>query len=154
MIKVTLLLALFVVFGLSTSFFNIVKLPTSNGAKCLDGSQYGIYVCQPDKDDVPVIANRLLIVWEDFPHGWCFQTNTSASLEACYNLTGDWASSKGWSNTQFFLNGILSFQGGGFFYNWVKVVIKSCDGGSYLGYSDPVAYKQKKVYFRGSQNIK
>ena len=38
MIKVTLLLALFVVFGLSTSFFNLVKMPTSNGAKCLDGS--------------------------------------------------------------------------------------------------------------------
>ena len=51
------------------------------------------------------------------------------------------------------MNGILGFQSGGFFYNWIKVFIKSCDGGSFLGYSDPVAYKDKKVYFRGSHNI-
>jgi len=54
----------------------------------------------------------------------------------------------------YFMNGILSYSGGGNFSNWIKVVIKSCDGGSYIGNSDPVAYKKDKLFFRGSQNIK
>lgn len=52
------------------------------------------------------------------------------------------------------MNGILGFQSGGFFYNWIKVVIKSCDGGSFLGNNDPISIKKDKLYFRGSQNIK
>ena len=57
-------------------------------------------------------------------------------------------SSKNWSNTEYFWSGILSFNGGGFFYNWIKVLIPSCDGGAFLGNSDPISDKRDKIYFR------
>lgn len=69
-------------------------------------------------------------------------------------MESDFGSSKGWSNTEYFWSGILSFNGGGFFYNWIKVFIPSCDGGAFLGNSDPVSFKKDKIYFRGSQNVK
>lgn len=50
------------------------------------------------------------------------------------------------------MNGVLS--NGGYFGDWPKVMFKSCDGGSFLGNSDPITYKGKKLYFRGSQNVK
>jgi hypothetical protein len=53
-----------------------------------------------------------------------------------------------------YLTGILSIQEGGYFANWRKVVIKSCDGGSFLGNADPIVFKRQKIYFRGSQNVK
>jgi len=62
MVKVTILVVLLTT-SLCISFFNLAKMPTDNGARCLDGSPYGIYVCEPDSEDVPVIANKLLIVW-------------------------------------------------------------------------------------------
>ena len=99
MLKLTILMALFATITLQVNFFNLVKMPTQNGAMCMDGSPFGIYICEPDPDDVPVVANRLLIVWEDFPHGWCFQTDTSGSVESCMEVKGDFSSSKDWGNT-------------------------------------------------------
>jgi hypothetical protein len=65
----------------------------------------------------------------------------------------DFASSKDWGGSILFLYGILSYDEGGYFNNWPKVIIKNCDGGSYLGNREPITYKNKKIYFRGSQNI-
>ena len=42
MIKVAVILALLGL-SLSTNFFNLAKMPTANGARCMDGTQYGIY---------------------------------------------------------------------------------------------------------------
>lgn len=54
-----------------------------------------------------------------------------------------------------FLTGILSIsQGEPFTEKWFKVRIPSCDGGSYLGSKDPISYKGRKLYFRGSDNVK
>jgi hypothetical protein len=63
------------------NFFNKVELTTKNGAMCMDGSPYAIYIYEPDPKDFKVIANKLLIFWEDIPFGWCYKTNTSASTE-------------------------------------------------------------------------
>lgn len=52
-----------------------------------------------------------------------------------------------------YLGGILSLNDGGYFDNWPKVVLKSCDGGSFLGNSDPIKYRDKKLHFKGSQNV-
>ena len=86
MAKTPLFLAFLITATLCTSFFNLVKMPTTNGARCMDGSEFGIYVCEPDKDDVPFVANRMVIVFEDFPTGWCFQTNTESSIEECNHV--------------------------------------------------------------------
>lgn len=51
------------------------------------------------------------------------------------------------------MTGILSLYESGYFINWPKVIIKSCDGGSYLGNSAPITYKSKKIHFRGTQNV-
>lgn len=89
MVKIPILIAFLLTATFCTSFFNLAKMPTNNGARCMDGSQFGIYVCEPDKDDVPFIANRMIIVFEDYPPaGWCFQTNTSASIEECAHVMG------------------------------------------------------------------
>ena len=42
---ITLLLALLITTTLSASFYNLAKIPLSTGARCLDGTQYGIYIC-------------------------------------------------------------------------------------------------------------
>ncbi len=144
--------------ALSLTMFNQVELTTKNGAMCLDGSPYAIYVYVPDPEDFDVIANKLLVFWEEVDFGWCFKTNTSASIEECHkwmvedNLI-DSASSTNWPDSEFFLNGILSWFEGGYFNNWPKVIIKSCDGGSFLGNAAPITFKGKKIHFRGTQNV-
>jgi len=74
-----LLLASIIIAVSSINFFNLRQLNKTNGAMCLDGSPYGIYIYEPDPKDVKTVANKLLIFWEDIPFGWCYKTSTSAS---------------------------------------------------------------------------
>lgn len=143
----------------SITMFNQVELTKKNGAMCLDGSPYAIYTYVPDPIDFDVIANKVLIFWEEIDFGWCMKDNLTASIEECHKFTIednliDAASSINWPYSEFFLTGILSLFEGGYFDNWPKVIIKSCDGGSFTGNSDPITFRGKKLYFRGSQNVK
>ena len=143
----------------SMTLFNLQSLTKQNGAMCMDGSPYGIYTYLPDPQDFKVIANKVLIFFDFAPYGWCHEQNDSSTIEHCYKFISednlkDYGSSENWGNNFFFLNGMLSIGGGGYFTNWPKVFLKSCDGGSYLGNHDAVSYKKHKMYFRGSQNIK
>lgn len=52
-----------------------------------------------------------------------------------------------------FLTGILSPFEGGEFNSWTKVLVKSCDGGLFMGDGNTVEYKKHKLYFKGSLNI-
>lgn len=51
---------------------------------CMDGTPYSIYVYVPDPLDVDVIANKLLIFWEEIDFGWCMETDLATSLHRCY----------------------------------------------------------------------
>ena len=51
-----------------------------------------------------------------------------------------------------FLGGMLSPFEGGEFANWIKVYLRSCDGGAFMGDRDPVSYKKSKLHFKGSVN--
>ena len=51
------------------------------------------------------------------------------------------------------ISGYLSPFSPGEYTNWFKVVIKSCDGGSYLGNREAIEYKKQKLYFRGSKIV-
>ncbi len=63
----------------------------------------------------------------------------------------DFGSSNNYESNVMFLEGILSSMKDGEFTNWYKVIIKSCDGGSYIGNEDPISIKRQKLYFRGSK---
>jgi len=40
------------------------------------------------------------------------------------------------------------------FYDWTKVFAIYCDGAEYFGNrSEPIPYKDKKLYFRGTNNV-
>ena len=68
------------------TMFDMRNLTKQNGAMCLDGSPYAIYVYEPDPQDFKVVANKLLIFFDSIPNGWCYQTNDSASIEHCYKF--------------------------------------------------------------------
>lgn len=40
------------------------------------------------------------------------------------------------------------------FYDWTKIYVIYCDGSEYTGSrKDPISYKDKKLYFRGYNNV-
>lgn len=83
MAKIQILLVFIVTMSAvsAITMFNFKSLTKQNGAMCMDGSPYGIYIYEPDPNDFKVIANKVLIYWEWVPFGWCYKTNTSASIE-------------------------------------------------------------------------
>lgn len=137
---------------LQFNLFNLEKLNNKTGAVCLDGSAPAIYTYEPD--DPSKAPNKLLIYFEWAPNGWCFKEDLSSSLENCIKWKEqDYGSSNNYESGLMILSGMLSPMVEGPFQNWYKVIVKSCDGGSYLGNEDVVTYKREKVYFRGSKII-
>ena len=47
-LRFALLLSALLCSTLAINMFDLRKLPKTNGAMCLDGSQYGIYIYEPD----------------------------------------------------------------------------------------------------------
>jgi hypothetical protein len=79
----------------------------------MDGSPYSIYISTPDPLDFPVIANKLLIFWEEIDFGWCMKEDLSTSIHQCYEFITqdnliDSGSSINWPSNMAFLTGILS----------------------------------------------
>jgi hypothetical protein len=54
-----LLLALIIYLSTQITLFNLATLTKSNGAQCMDGSQYGVYIFNPD-DSTPA-PNKLMV---------------------------------------------------------------------------------------------
>lgn len=75
-----LALTLFLTFATSINLFNLVTLPKSSGAMCMDGSQYGIYLFTPDE---VTANNKLFIYFEDIWEGWCARDTLSDSIAHC-----------------------------------------------------------------------
>jgi hypothetical protein len=75
-----LVLSLILVLGSSISLYNLVLLPKTNGATCMDGSAAGFYTYTPD-DETPL--NKLLIYFEDIWEGWCVKENLNDSIAQC-----------------------------------------------------------------------
>jgi hypothetical protein len=140
------------------NFFGRTDFNLKTGAMCMDGSEYGIYTYTPDPLDFKTVANKLLIYFEEIDFGWCMKEDLATSLHQCYEFVTqenliDAGSSNEWPTNVDYLGGILSLNDGGYFDNWPKVVLKNCDGGSFLGNSDPIKYRDKKLHFKGSQNV-
>lgn len=82
--------------------------------------------------------------------------NLNDSLARCEKYLNDsnlvdYGSSKNWGQAFTVLSGILS--GNSVFGPWPKIMLKSCDGGSY--FSDSTAtFKNKTMNFKGTSNVK
>ena len=140
----------------SITFFNRIRISNkTTSASCLDGTEYGFYVWEPDNASRAV--NKTLIYFEETPFGWCVEQDLGASIEKCYKfITEDnlinFGSSQNWTDSVMWTEGIRSFENAGDFGLWSRVVVKSCDGGAFMGDRDPVAYKGKKLHFKGNVN--
>lgn len=147
-----LLIALVLSVAQGFSLFNFTPLSKTNGAICMDGTQYGIYTFNPDQTNE---VNKLFIYFEDIWEGWCAKDNLNDSLSRCFAYTNnsnliDFGSSNNWGGSFTILNGIMS--GNSIFSGWPKVWIKSCDGGSFFSDSN-ATFKNKTLNFRGSKNV-
>lgn len=141
-----LFLALLTICALSD--YQIYRHPTTSSAKCLDGSPAAYYLSIGD-------PNKILIYFEG--GGLCGGYSLTETLDSCFkrSSTNLGSSSKYPATRNYDKRGILSsvesVNPG--YYNWTKVYIPYCDGSLHQGSrSAPVSYKNKDLYFRGSNN--
>ena len=90
--------------------------------------------------------------------GFCGAGDLSDTLESCYKRSfsslGTTKNAKAFKN--FDQDGLLSTdpQINPIFYNWTKVFAIYCDGAAFFGSRpEPIPYKDKKLYFRGTNNV-
>lgn len=84
--------------------------------------------------------------------GWCGDKDIQSTAQNCYqrSLT-DLGSSKKYPDSLSVGDGLLSNNVLNSFKDFTKVYMKYCDGSGHQGTrSDPVAFKDAKLYFRGS----
>lgn len=118
---------------------------TETDAKCLDGSPGAHYLFKGD-------PTKIIIFFEG--GGWCGSADLSSTLESCYQRSKTTlGSSTTYPPTMTHSSGVLSGAEDNYFKNWTKVYMKYCDGSGHQGTrSDPIAYKDTKLFFRG-QNV-
>jgi len=118
---------------------------TVAGAACLDGSPPGYYFAPGQGTGV----NKWFIYHQG--GGWC------SSLENCYERSqGNLGSSKKWPASQDLGDGYFSpsHKINPVMFNWNKVYLPYCDGGSFSGNNRTVAQVNgHSVYFRGYLNL-
>jgi len=124
--------------------FDLVLLsdaPQKLGAMCLDGSAPAYYFTPGSGSG----ANKFYIHHQG--GGWC------TSLEGCYKRSqGELGSSKAYPKTMNMNSGYFSDSAAvnPTMYNWNKVYLRYCDGGSYSGSNATVNhYEGHPVYYRG-----
>lgn len=125
--------------SLATGYF-LNEEGDKQNAKCLDGSS-PLYYHAPSKNEST--ATKWFIYFQE--GGWC------VSLEDCYGRSRTSLGSTLRDRTNKFLeNDYFSDDAAAnpLLYNWNKVYIRYCDGGSFSGNSS-VIYKDKELHFRG-----
>jgi len=114
----------------------------------LDGSPAGIYISAGNN-------SRVLIFFQE--GGMCGGASLSDTLEDCYQRAGtDYGSSLKYPPTKNLDKwGVLSEleETNPLFFNWTKVWVPYCDGGLHQGTRNrEISYKDKSLYFRGTNN--
>jgi len=109
----------------------------SSDALCLDGSPYGIFICQG-----PDVANNGQWTINIQGGGWCY--NESECLGRAATPLG---SSKTWPSQAASMACNPGAQSS-------YVILYYCDGASFTGYvKDPVPVQNSNIYFRGIMNL-
>ncbi|KAJ4889157.1 Pectin acetylesterase 2 [Raphanus sativus] len=115
-----------------------VKNANERSALCLDGSPSGYHV-HPGSGSG---AKNWIIQFEG--GGWC------GTIEDCINMKKTRHGSSKYMEKQIPFTGILSDKAAENpdFYNWNRVKVRSCDGGSFMGRNENM---DAKLQFRGKQ---
>lgn len=134
--------------GLALCDYQLHLHPLESGARCLDGSPAGVYVAPGDN-------SRVLIFFQE--GGMCSGMSLSDTLASCYDRAGTnlGSSLKYPSSKNMDKWGILSelADTNPLFSEWTKVWVPYCDGGLHQGTRNrPISYKDKFLYFRGTNN--
>jgi len=119
----------------------------STGARCLDGSEAGVYFSPGNG------TSKTVLYFEG--GGWCSGHTSDQVLQSCLDRSvTDLGTSLNWQ-----LEGDYDYvfradpDKDVFFADWNKFVIKYCDGGRHQSYlEEPVTFKDTKLYFRGHAN--
>lgn len=118
-----------------------LHLIESEDAKCLDGSKPGYYMYPGYGSGI----NKWMIYHEG--GGWC------NSVENCFVRSKTQLGSTLYRPLELSIESLgVEFSNDTFMYNWNKVFLIYCDGGSFTGNSDAM-YGITKLYFRGRQNL-
>jgi hypothetical protein len=142
-------------------FYQIIGVPESSPAKCIDGSNYQFYFKKGFGNSI----NNYILFFDG--GGWCSKKYYNSTIESCYKRSYTYLGS---SNVGIFKK-IVNFIGfypiftlwGPYlssnfnvnptFHNWNKVFISYCDGRGFVGHNnDPIIFKNKSLYFRGYDN--
>jgi len=113
-------------------------------ALCLDGT-FGAYYLYQGKS-----TTKFIIYFEG--GAWCGDKDLASTTESCYQRSKtDLGSTKNYPDTYTINDGILSDNPKSSFADYTKVFFKYCDGSGHQGTKTaPIAYKDTKLYFRGS----
>ena len=131
--------------------FSLHLFENSTGARCLDGTQYGIYQSPGFGSG---LRNVIIQFWGG---GLCEGRNESAFFSDCLARSqSNLGSSSFWginmNYTSGFLAGLESESPN--FYNWNRFDFPYCDGSFHQGnISNPVSFNGTELYFRGRQNV-
>ncbi len=89
---------------------------------------------------------------------FCGNVDLASTLESCYQRSNtELGTSKVLPLTRDSDEyGILSTNSvlNSYFYDWTKVIVEYCDGAVYYGSRpEPIPYKDKDLFFRGTNNV-
>lgn len=112
-------------------------------ALCLDGSPGAYYY------DIGTDPTDIVLYFEG--GGWCGDRDLPSTLDNCYERCKTfYGSSKTYPETVTYPEGILSTNENSHFRNSTRILLRYCDGSGHQGSrSEPILYKNTKMYFRG-----
>lgn len=134
--------------------YEVIEIPQSTGALCLDGTNYKFYLTHGEGTG----QNKFMFFFQGA--GYCGADGMEFLASCLVRVTTEYGSSSEWGD-----NGTYATdnQGWGYFssnrnhnpkfWNWNKVLIKYCDGSNNQGYlEDPINYNGTDLWFRGYNN--
>lgn len=131
--------------------FSLHKFETESGARCLDGSQYGVYHSAGFGKGK---KNLLINFWGG---GLCQGRTIEALLDDCVSRSKDeLGSSSLWSAEAEFESGFLATEANknSNFYDWNKFDFPYCDGTFHQGnLNEPINHNGSLLFLRGFQNV-
>lgn len=137
----------------AVELYKLVKHPKDRGAMCLDGSALGTYIHEGKGKN----KDKFLIHFCGGGH--CGDDTLNETVDNCYNRSFTMFGTSTIYPPFFDFDdfGVLSTNKdkNPVFWDWTKVFAMYCDGGVHQGSrSDPISYKGKSLYFRGSKNAR
>lgn len=137
--------------GAATNLYQLVLHSQERGAACLDGSPTGLYIHK----GAGLKSDKFMIYFDS--GGFCGAGTLAETIESCYKRSSSsLGTTKNYKPEKDFTGyGLLSPvpEENPLFWDWTKVFVIYCDGSEHQGHREnPIPYKDKNLYFRGSRN--